>query len=196
MGPADERSSIVVKVGGSLFDLPDLRPRLRRWLAGLGADRVLLVPGGGPTADVIRQLDPTHGLGEEAAHWLALRAVGLNAHLLAALLGGADVVSDPEACLQVWAAGRLAVLDAHAFARGDEGRPGCLPHSWGVTSDSVAARVAEVVGAGQLALLKSVAMPEGADWHEAARLGIVDAYFPKVAKALRVRFINLRAVAS
>ena len=38
---------IVVKVGGSLFDLPDLGPRLRAFLASLADEDRLLVPGGG-----------------------------------------------------------------------------------------------------------------------------------------------------
>ena len=37
---------IVVKVGGSLFDWPELGPRLGRWLKTLPSNRVLLVPGG------------------------------------------------------------------------------------------------------------------------------------------------------
>src|SRR5207248_9110984 len=60
--------TLVVKVGGSLYDLPDLADRLRRWLSALAAPRVLLVPGGGPTADVIRTFDQRHRLGEEASH--------------------------------------------------------------------------------------------------------------------------------
>ena len=33
----------IVKVGGSLYDLPDLGRRLRAWLARLEAARILLV---------------------------------------------------------------------------------------------------------------------------------------------------------
>ena len=60
---AVERSSppIVVKVGGSLYHLPDLGRRLRCWLATLDSLPCLLLPGGGPTADVIRTLDRVPG---------------------------------------------------------------------------------------------------------------------------------------
>ena len=77
---------IVVKVGGSLFDLPGLGSRLVSWLETLPHSEVLLVAGGGVAADVVRQLDRCHGLGEETSHWLALRALSLTAHLLASLL--------------------------------------------------------------------------------------------------------------
>jgi aspartokinase-like uncharacterized kinase len=181
---------VVVKVGGSLYDLPDLGNRLGRWLEGLGRCRVVLVPGGGPTADVIRTLDGCHGLGEERAHWLALRALTLNAWFLATLLPHGVVTDDPTA----GPPGSLAILDAHAFAQADEGRPGALPHNWAVTSDALAARVAVVAGARRLILLKSVTVADGLDWRGAERLGIVDAAFADIVgrHALEVRAVNLR----
>jgi aspartokinase-like uncharacterized kinase len=181
---------IVVKVGGSLFDLPDLGPRLRAWLAGLGAAEVLLVPGGGPTADVVRDLDRRHGLGEETSHWLALRALTVNAHFLQALLPGAVVVPQPRG------GGALAVLDPYAFACADEGRPGCLPHCWRVTSDSVAARAAVVGQARRLVLLKSATIPHGTAWAEAGQCGLVDGWFARVlgqaSEPLTVFAVNFR----
>jgi aspartokinase-like uncharacterized kinase len=182
----------VVKVGGSLFDLPDLGPRLQDWLAGLSRPHVLLVPGGGPAADVIRDLDRRHGLGEEKAHWLALRAMALNAHVLAGLLPGSSVVESVREPL----AGPT-ILDAYAFCRADERDHSsrALPHAWAVTGDSVAARAAAAAEARELILLKSVTIPPDFRWDEAARRGYVDAAFAGVvrAAALEVRSINFRA---
>jgi len=189
-------SLTVVKVGGSLYDLPDLAPRLRRWLAAERAGGVLLVPGGGPAADVVREFDRRHHLGEEASHWLALRALSLNAHFLAALLPSARVLDDVEACQRAWQENSIPILDVFTFARADEARPGRLPHSWAVSSDALAARVAVVTQACELVLLKSTTIPPGMDWHEAGRLGWVDAVFAEVLRAasdLRVRAVNLRA---
>jgi aspartokinase-like uncharacterized kinase len=185
-------SPLVVKVGGSLYDLPDLRSRLGHWLDSLGRREVLLVPGGGSAADVVRHLDQVHDLGEEAAHWLALQALGLNAYFLATVLAPSTkpvVVSDLSACPSLWQGGRLPILDAHSFARADEGRASCLPHRWSVTSDSVAARVAVVAGADHLVLLKSITLPDEMDWTEAGRRGFVDAYF---AEALRTAESGVR----
>ncbi len=181
----------VVKVGGSLFDLPGLGPRLARWLAALPAAGVLLVPGGGRAADAVRELDRLHGLGEEKSHWLALRALALNARFLADLLPGVRVVESPVEH------GGVAVLDPLAFCLADErDRPAdALPRAWAVTSDSVAARAAAVAGAGQLILLKSVTVPPAMTWDEAARAGYVDAAFAGVVRAapgLEVRAVNFR----
>jgi aspartokinase-like uncharacterized kinase len=189
---------VVVKVGGSLFDLPDLGPRLRRWLDADARVRppsaVLLVPGGGPTADVVRDLDRRHGLGDEAAHWLALRAMTLNAHFLAELLPPTVVVGE-----MVEPGPRVRILDALAFVRDDERRQGriVLPHTWDAGSDAVAARVAVATGARRLVLLKSttIAIPE-VDWEDVSRRGLVDPLFASVLRAapceLEVSAVNLR----
>src|SRR5262249_17829191 len=68
---------VVVKVGGSLFDLQDLGPRLHALLTVRPQCSPLLVPGGGAVADVVRALDRRHQLGEETSHWLALQAMSL-----------------------------------------------------------------------------------------------------------------------
>src|SRR6516162_7930908 len=95
---------IVVKVGGSLLDLLDLGLRLRAWLAQQTRSRLLLLPGGGPTADVVRELDRRHRLGEAASHWLALRCLSVNAWLLSALLPEVptQVVGQVSDCAACW----------------------------------------------------------------------------------------------
>jgi aspartokinase-like uncharacterized kinase len=202
---------IIVKVGGSLFDLPDLRHRLRAMLRPFRAANVLLVPGGGATADAIRAFDSAHRLGEEASHWLALQALSLNARMLQELLPEARIVREipePEAPVRdaesapACASGsdenrsRSFLLDPFPFFHADEQRPNHLPHRWDVTSDSLAVRAATLAEAHELILLKSVVW-EARDWTEAARSGIVDGYFARALQqapaALRVRLINLRA---
>jgi aspartokinase-like uncharacterized kinase len=175
----------VVKVGGSLYDLPDLGPRLRRWL---GKTRTLLVPGGGPTADAIRMLDRVHGLGEEAAHWLALRALAVNAQFLARLVPQAPVLPRLPTSAD---AGDVFILDPMAFFQDDEHRGGALPHTWQVTSDSLAVRVAVRAEAWELVLLKSASSRSGDGW-----VTLVDEYFAEAlrsARELNVRIVNFRA---
>jgi aspartokinase-like uncharacterized kinase len=190
----------VVKVGGSLYDLPDLAPRLQSWLKQAPGSDVLLVPGGGPTADVIRAFDRTHQLGEERAHWLALDAMRLNAQMLSVLLS-ADLVErwDEFQIAKLRREGmRNFVLDARAFASRDrQVHPeAALPHRWSVTSDSIAARIAVVSGADHLILLKSVTIPEGMDWEEAGERGFVDEWFARTMQPalprLQVQTVNFR----
>jgi hypothetical protein len=88
----------------------------------------------------------------------------------------------------------VRVLDCYAFAREDEARPGALPHTWGVTTDSIAARAAAVFGAERLILLKSRDVPPGTPWEEVAANGWVDAHFPHVARTLAcpIEVVNFR----
>jgi aspartokinase-like uncharacterized kinase len=201
------RDLTVVKVGGSLYDLPDLGTRLRGWLATLPSPRVLLVPGGGPTANVVRDLDRRHRLGESTAHDLALRSLTLNAAFLSALLcadasrgGSAEVfpvvnpLGRPGA---LW--GRVCILEPHAFCEADAPNHGSLPACWDTTSDSIAARAAVFLRAGELILLKSVTLPDPCDWAEAGRRGWVDPLFAAAVAGtplLRIRAFNLRTAAA
>ena len=183
----------VVKVGGSLFDWPELSSRLQLFLATLKETNVLLIPGGGPTADVIRQLDQRHHLGEETSHWLALHALALNARFLEKILSSSQVVEDLDAAGSCWLRGITPILDMYQFARGDEARADHLPHTWQVTSDSLAARVALVAQATKLILLKSKDAPSE-DWLQAAKVGYVDEQFAKVIEkaSTTAQAINLR----
>jgi aspartokinase-like uncharacterized kinase len=180
----------IVKVGGSLYDWPELGERLRAWLAQLDVEHVLLVPGGGAAADAIRALDRVHHLGEETSHWLAIRALSLKACFLQRLLTDAELVSDPVAETP-W----LGVLDPFPFFAADEQHTDHLPHDWRVTSDSLAVRVAVVTQARELVLLKSLEWTLG-DWPHAMEAGVVDTYFgealQQASPGLRTRIVNLR----
>ena len=102
---------VVIKVGGSLLDWPELPGRLAAFLDNHRGhepclrEQAVLVAGGGPFADLIRTMDQTHDLGDQKAHRLAIRSLDLTAELLAALLPGFAVVHRPEDC------GRAGILD-------------------------------------------------------------------------------------
>ena len=137
---------IVVKVGGSLYDHPRLGPGLRAFLQAL-PEYALIVPGGGPFANVVRKFDGLHGLGARASHELALHAMNLAGRFLREL-GVPNEMLDAAECLDG------------------------LPHSWDVTSDSIAAWAAISHKASRLVLLKSVDMPRNGSTHgRRVRLG-------------------------
>src|SRR5437868_8610811 len=84
----------------------------------------------------------------------------------------------------------MMILDVDSWMREHD----TLPHSWDVTSDSIAAHVAIEVNANRLILLKSIDMPNGVSWSDAAANGWVDLYFPTIASRVRcpIDIINLR----
>jgi len=193
-----QQSLTVVKVGGSLLDWPEFPRRIAAFLPTIevfnGGDRVVLVAGGGPAAELIRVLDDLHSLGDETAHRLALKAMELSSHILAALLARAAVVRDRDGLRSIWSDGSIPILaPSLIWDEIESSGEDVPPMSWDTTSDSIAARIAVHLAADRLILLKSAPLPEGAVRHEAAAQGLVDPIFPVVARSLaRVEYVNLR----
>jgi len=183
---SDDRPVRVYKVGGSLFDWPELFDRLPRFLGEEGG-RALLVAGGGAAADVVREWDRVHALGEERAHRLAIKSLCLGEAFLADGLPGAAAVCDRDEAVRAWREGRTPILCVDRFLASEEtGGREPLPHRWDVTSDSIAAWVA-VRWPAELTLLKSTSADAGGP-------SFVDPYFPTVAAEVRRKgWVNLRS---
>jgi aspartokinase-like uncharacterized kinase len=187
----------VLKVGGSLERGQGLE-RLCQEIARLArARRLLVVPGGGVFADQVRIAYRNHHLGETAAHRMAILAMDQYGLLLAELTPGALATADILSARQAAAQGRAAVLLPAALI--NQSDP--LPHSWQVTSDSIAAWIAGLVKARLLVLLKDVdglyckedqlaaaGEPEReVDLSKQAAQGGIDAYLARALSGLPLR---------
>ena len=161
---SDAPIDVVVKIGGSLLTHPGhVAPVLQTLDDAAAEARLLIVPGGGPFADAVRDVDRQFGLSQEAAHWMAIMAMDQYAHFLASRLRLASVVWGPAEIAAAQRERALPVLAPSRWLR--QADP--LPHSWDVTSDSIAAWVAGEVGANRLVLVKPPGVGPDA----------VDAYF-------------------
>ena len=190
-------SITVVKVGGSLFDWPGFPRRLSEFLDTRRtvdpSERFVLIAGGGAAVDTIRALDNIHGLGDNAAHRLALHTMDLTAVILATLVPGTVAVNDFAAVKAAWENGSVPILAPRSWLDRDGDCNEGLPATWDVTSDSIAAWSAVRLGADRLVLLKSAPLPRGANLQEAVRLKLVDPWLPLVARTLpRVEYVHLR----
>jgi aspartokinase-like uncharacterized kinase len=146
----------VVKVGGAVCREPSMRRRALTAVGRLaGTQRILVLPGGGVFADEVRVAQGTRGFSDDAAHWLAILAMDRLARVIAAELEGAQLITLRSEAAPVLDAGRVPVLAPHAWMRAADP----LPHSWDITSDSVAAFIAGALGADELILLKPVDGP-------------------------------------
>jgi aspartokinase-like uncharacterized kinase len=156
---------IVVKLGGSLIAHPDhLEAVLAIVREAACRVRLVVVPGGGPFADVVRDVDRTLGLSDNAAHWMAVLGMDQFAHLIGFRLDDGTVVHDRDGIRRGIDQGLVPVLAPSRWLQ--ETDP--LPHSWDVTSDSIAAWVAMMTGAPRLVLVKAPG---------AGPSNLVDAYF-------------------
>ncbi len=181
-------SKILVKVGGSLLRLPDLGIRLQRLAERLSADELLFFAGGGTTTDLVRDWHSRFQLDEEAAHHLAVHSLRLNAELLARLMPGVPY-SQGLASARMRILDPVPILDQYETEFPDD----APPHTWDVTSDSLAAWVAWRWPVEELLMLKSVPCAAGQSVTRASQLGLVDPYFPGlVGRIPRVSWCCLR----
>ena len=187
----------VIKVGGSLFDWPPLAAALQNWINDQPPAKNVLLAGGGEFAEAIRRADRLFSLGAESSHWLSIEALRVSTRLLAAVVRDArlltsyqDLVSgvNQDSAITV-------IFDPSDLLRNNEpqmpGKP--LPRSWSVTSDSIAARLAQILPADELVLLKSTDPPQ-VQLTAMAAAGYIDSHLPKIATLLPLRFVNLRKV--
>ena len=141
----------VVKIGGSLLSLDGVLPVTIAALERVAAERaILIVPGGGTFADAVRIASAQHDFGDDDAHWMAILGMEQFALLLASRMRNAELVHRHEDIAPALARGRIPVLAPYRWLR--DADP--LPHSWDVTSDSIAAWVASQIGARRLILIK------------------------------------------
>jgi aspartokinase-like uncharacterized kinase len=195
----NETRLAVVKVGGSLFDWPELPGRLNAFLQARRttdpAEATVLIAGGGGAADWIRSLDQIYGIGDDAAHGLAVRALDVTAAVLAKLFPGSIVTDRLDMLEAARDSGATPILaPRRALAEIESSGAAPLPASWDVTSDTIAARIAAHLGAQSLVLLKSTSLPAEATREDAARLGLVDPMLPCAARSIpHLEIVNLRS---
>ncbi len=174
----------VLKLGGSLSSAAEL-PEWLRACAGL-APRLVLVAGGGPYADAVRDAQARWRFGDAPAHAMALVAMELFARQCCAMQYGLVPCATLRDMRRVLRRGRTPVWMPLRLALRDD----ALDASWNTSSDSLAAWLALHLGAAGLMLVKSVARPPG-DWQQVAREGAVDSAFAGHAQALpRVEWLQ------
>jgi aspartokinase-like uncharacterized kinase len=139
-------------------------------------------------------LDEWQELGEEVSHHLALNAAHIGMHFLRTCLG--FTTDGWTTAIEWWKTfedQRVTCLGTMAFLMQYEKIFGAMPHTWDLTTDSIAALAAGVARA-RLILLKSIDIPPETRWLEASRRGWVDACFPLIVHRhnLDVGAINFR----
>lgn len=141
----------VIKVGGGLSWVPGALDRACLMVGSLARDwPLVVVPGGGPFADGVREFDRRMGLSPDAAHWMAILAMDQYAHVLASRIAGAVLVEEPGCIREALTTAGPVVLAPSRWMRSAD----VLPHTWDVTSDSIAAFVAGALSARRLILIK------------------------------------------
>lgn len=196
----------VVKVGGSLFARQNMGQRLRDWLAEKsaqnGATHFVLIAGGGALVDAVREMDRRFALEAGAVHWICVDLLNITSQLLAAVLPEVESVDQFSRLERRLGAAGVTVFAPRQFLAEIEPQSDGtrLASDWSVTSDSIAGRLAVVLAADELVLLKSAAAPPVAisgdrGWKQLSEAGYVDEFLCELASELPLTsFVDMSAM--
>ncbi len=124
---------IVIKLGGSLIHRAKEIVKEIVGHSTASGERILIVPGGSIFADTVRKVNAS----DEASHWMAILAMEQYGYYIADG-NEAELVDD----IDLEDEGAYILLPYALLKKKDE-----LPHTWDVTSDTIAAWVAHKVRA-------------------------------------------------
>jgi aspartokinase-like uncharacterized kinase len=145
-----DRPIWIVKIGGSLLGSSELE----RWLtifAKFSYGNIIIVPGGGVFADAVRDAQKLSKISDACAHRLAVLAMDQYGLLLANMN---PLLTTARTHLEIdertWQHRGIVWLPSHMVLSDDS-----IPQNWNVTSDSIAAWLAQKLNAQHLILVKS-----------------------------------------
>lgn len=169
----------VLKLGGSLYHGAELP----RWVNAIASsdDPPVVVPGGGPFADHVRDAQRRWGISDKHAHAMALLAMEQMGRLLCGLHPRLVACGDVASIRAALACGQVAVWMP---SRAVLAQPS-ITADWTVTSDSLSLCLGDDLGARSVVLIKSAELPDGpVSVGAMQRRGIVDAAFERFAQRL------------
>jgi 5-(aminomethyl)-3-furanmethanol phosphate kinase len=163
----------VIKIGGSLLGAEELVNWLKI-IALYGDGKVIIVPGGGVFADAVRSAHQISNVSDKCAHELAVKSMDQFASVLAdiepSLAKARNELELAERGWQhrgiVWQPSEMVLADSD------------IPHSWDVTSDSIAAWLAHRIHADKLILLKSARPKSDSSLEDLIEQNFVDKALP------------------
>ncbi len=140
----------IVKLGGSLLG----SSALKRWLGALSNfsdGKVVIVPGGGLFADVVRESQLMTGIDDATAHKMAVVGMDQYATLMCGLNPSLTLASNELEIAERGWQHKAIVWKPSEMVLADER----IATNWDVTSDSLAAWLAAKLNAQHLVLVKS-----------------------------------------
>ena len=180
---------VVVKLGGSLFDYP----KLSEWLKILseeGAGKVVIVPGGGPFADQVRDAQKQWKFNDQQAHQMALHAMDQYGLMLAG-------IAEVQDCRLIPARSERKLQDSLTRHQTPVWLPSKwlehnteIPQNWTATSDSISAWLAKELNAEKLIFIKRVEVDESVSPEALGKENIVDGSFADFSRGLDIGFLK------
>ncbi len=192
----------VIKLGGSLLAMPNLKQRFDAWCSENPHPLTLIIVGGGPVVDGVRRIDRANPLSESFAHWVCMDLLEHTARMAHHILGNVDLYETFDELQQPFSGALVnsttpitAIVQVGICFDREFPNLG-LPDSWEVTSDAIAAAFCDMYAAEELVVMKSCDPPgDEQDFGQLAAMGFIDPYFADLAEDIpKVRFVNLQKI--
>ncbi|MHA1913925.1 MAG: amino acid kinase family protein [Promethearchaeota archaeon] len=146
--------TVLFKIGGKILENADnLRSTISQLEQLYNANliqRIILIPGGGTLANFVRKLHNKFNFTEELAHWMGIFSMNYNGIEICKKFPQINAI-DNSMRLNKESRSFCLFLPFHFLKENDK-----LPHSWNVTSDSIALFIAKELGMDECILLKEV----------------------------------------
>ncbi len=139
-----------IKIGGSLYG----SQYLVKWLQAISEQskkKLIIIPGGGPFADQVRQADEKYNLDQVNTHNMAIMAMQQYGALLASLCPSIVTANSKDKIHLAWKKSKAVVWEPYEMLR-DECE---LEKSWDITSDSITIWLANKLDLENVLLVKS-----------------------------------------
>ncbi len=167
---------MIIKLGGSLYNTPELKLWMQTLVDYSKNAPIIIVPGGGPFADQVRNAQQHHKLSDKTAHHMAILAMKQFGLLLANIEPRSQLISSTEYVanpISIWVPSD-SILSEPA-----------LPHNWTITSDSIALWLASKLAAKQLLLIKR-AQTDSTSISQLTQNRIIDSAFARLFAANQI----------
>jgi 5-(aminomethyl)-3-furanmethanol phosphate kinase len=155
------KDDILIKLGGSILENPqNLESTLNQFknlvFSKNKINRVIILPGGGSYANFIRTIDVKLNIGEDLSHWMAILAMEKNANELYKRYKEELILFNDFQQLKLFLdkneERKMLIFAPFDFLYQTD----TLPHSWKVTSDSIAGYLAYNLNLKRCFLIKDI----------------------------------------
>ena len=147
---------IIVKIGGKICENDsDLQSTMSQFNDLLFKHEILskivIIPGGGTYANLVRKIDYELDVGDNISHWMAIYAMNIQGTRLIEKFPEIEGITKLESTKESKKKKIQVFLPLEYLKETDE-----LPHSWDVTSDSIIVYLASKLGLKECYLIKDV----------------------------------------
>ncbi len=154
-------STILVKIGGKILENQNNLSSTINQLKTLvfkkkKINKVIILTGGGSCANFVRLVDKKLDIGDNLAHWEAILAMDWNCFKLHTKFPEITLFSELSELINYLNKNskdrKIILFQSFSFLYNEDR----LPHSWKVTSDSIAIHIASKLGLNQCFLIKDI----------------------------------------